>query len=105
MSISIDLKRGIYQGTCCKIRVRAENGLVILFIDHSKIEFNTPTAFRVGFSIVKKAGLALQGEFVSWVINGKEIQLLPEQALKVGGAILRKTDDADDFQIGKRIIQ
>ena len=105
MSITVDLKRGIYQGSCCQIIIRTENGQVIVFIDQSKIEFKTPAAFKLGFALAKKAGLALQGEFVSLVINSKEIQLLPEQALKVGGAILRKTDDADDFQLGKRLLQ
>ena len=97
--ITVNLKRGIYQGECSRIVVRTENGHVIVFIDSSRLEFKTPAAFKMGFAIVKQAGLALTGDFVSVVINGKELQLLPEQALKVGGAILRKTDDADDFQL------
>lgn len=106
MSMTIDLKRGVYQGAHCKIAVRSENGQVIVFLDASKLEFKTPEAFKLGFAMVKKAGLALAGDFISWVINGKELQLTPDQARQVGGAILRKTDDADDFQLGKkRVLQ
>ena len=49
----------------------------------------------------KKAGEALAGDFVSLLINSKELQLLPQQALQVGGAILRKFEDADDYQLNR----
>jgi hypothetical protein len=101
----IELKNGIYEGATHKVTVRSENGHVIVFIDESRVEFKTPAAFKAGFAIVKKAGLALTGDFVSWTVNGKEIQMLPEHALKIGGAILRKTEDADDFQLNRSRIR
>ena len=99
--IKVNLSSGVYQGGNHKIVVRSENGQVIVFIDQSRVEFNTPTAFKLGFAMVKKAGEALVGDFVSLLINSKELQLLPSQALQVGGAILRKFEDADDYQLNR----
>ena len=96
--IAVNLRRGVYKGEFSKIVVRSESGHVIVFVDTNRLEFKTPEAFKLGFAMVKKSGSALNGDFISVVINGKELQLLKEQALKVGGAILRKTDDADNFQ-------
>ena len=99
--IKVNLSSGVYKGGHYKIVVRSENGQVIVFIDQSRLEFNTPTAFKLGFTMVKKAGEALVGDFVSLLINSKELQLLPSQALQVGGAILRKFEDADDYQLNR----
>lgn len=97
--IKVELSKGVYKGENHKIVVRSERGQVVVFIDQSRLEFTTPAAFKIGFTMVKKAGAAMSGDFVKLVINSKELQLLPEHALKVGGAILRKFEDADDFQI------
>jgi len=99
--IKVELSRGVYKGESHKIVVRSERGQVVVFIDQSRLEFTTPAAFKIGFAMVKKAGQALAGDLVKLVINSKELQLLPEQALQVGGAILRKFEDADDFQLNR----
>jgi hypothetical protein len=86
--IKVELRSGVYQGGHYNIVVRSENGQVVVFIDQSRLEFNTPSAFKLGFTMVKKAGEALVGDFVSLLINSKELQLLPCQALQVGGAMV-----------------
>lgn len=96
----VETKTGIYSGEVNQIKVRHRFGKVLLKIDDSVLEFKTPEAFKLGWDIVCKSGQLQPSEFVSVKINGKVIELLKEQGLKVGGALLRKCDDADDFQIG-----
>jgi hypothetical protein len=38
------------------------------------------------------------GDVIVLEISGIEVLLLPETAMKIGGAILRKADRADDWQ-------
>jgi hypothetical protein len=49
--------------------------------------------------MVKQAGSALPGEHVVLKVNGDALNFPPEGAKQVGAALLRKADDADDFQI------
>jgi len=96
--ISIDLKTGIFNGKEMKVRIRDERGLVVMFIDRAKIEFRTPAAYKAGFLLVKKANEALPGEFVNMIINNQDVELLPPHAEKIGAALLRRSESADDFQ-------
>jgi len=100
-SIKIALKRGIWSCAIHQIRVRADRDSVLILIADKMVSFTTPAAHRAGFSLVKLAGRALPGEFVIMSINGSDLDLLPEHALKVGGALLRKADDVDDYQLRK----
>lgn len=72
-------------------------------IGDKMLEMRTPEAHRIGFAMCKQAGLAEPGELIVVKINGSELQFPPNNARQVGGALLRKADDADDFQIGVRI--
>ena len=97
--IKVEKKTGIYYNEAHEIRIRQRFGKVLLLVDGAVLEFGTPAAFKLGWDIACKSGELLPSEYLSIKINGKEIKLLSEAGLKVGGAILRKTDDADDFQI------
>lgn len=83
--------------------VRAHPGLVLLFIDESCIEIGVVLAHRIGFSLVKKSSEALVNDMVILKVNGKEISLLPSYAKKIGAALLRKADFADDQQRVRKI--
>lgn len=98
-SIQVSITKGVYRGGFHKMRLRARYGLVYWMIDDKILELRTPAAHRVGFEMVKKAGLLQKGELVTTKINGTEIQYSAYNAKQVGGALLRKADDADDFQL------
>jgi len=83
--------------------MRSRGGLVYALIGDKMLEMRTPEAHRIGFAMCKKAGEAEAGELIIVKINGTELQFPPNNARQVGGALLRKADDADDFQIGVRI--
>jgi len=71
---------------------------VYLLVDDKMLEMRTPAAHKTGFALVKQAGEALPGEFVVLKVNGYALNFPPKSATQVGGALLRKADDADDFQ-------
>jgi len=97
--ISIDLERKIYVPYHMTIRVGSRNGLVHCLLGDSVVEFTTTAANKAGFDLVKKSSLAQPGELVVMKINNRTIDLLPAHAKKIGGMMLRKADDADDFQL------
>lgn len=97
--MKVDIKKGIYSGETHQIRVGHRCGKVLLAIDESALEYNTIDAFKLGWDIVTKAGILQHNELVTVRINGKMIELPQQQSLQVGGALLRKCDDADDYQI------
>jgi hypothetical protein len=98
-SIEVDLDRGLYEGRYAQTRVRTQGGLVCWLVGDKAVTMRTLVAHRVGFALVKKSAEAGPGELVSVKINGDSIQFIPNNARQVGGALLRKADDADDFQI------
>jgi hypothetical protein len=99
--ISVSLSTGVYCPWLAKVRVGQDHGAVRLTINAKTIELTTPAAHKLGYSLVTKGGLAQKGEHVTLSINGETMQLLQEHALQLGGAILRKTDDADDYQLAR----
>lgn len=97
-SVSISLQKAVYQGQNMTVRVRSEYGHVFAAFNDRVLEMKTPAAHRMGLELVKKGGEAAADELVIVKINGKEIQFDANNAKQVGGALLRKADDADDFQ-------
>lgn len=97
--IKVDKKRGIYNGETHVFRVGHRHGKVLFVIDGAALEFKVPIAFQLGWDMVVKSGELLPNEFVVVTINQKTIELPKEQGLQVGGALLRKCDDADDYQL------
>jgi len=87
-----------------RIIARAQLGSVFLFMDNSGVEMSTLTAHHIGYTIAMMVPNLAPDELIVIVINGEQIQLLPEVAQKVSTALLRKADDADDWQLqNKRI--
>jgi len=101
--IEITRKRAVYSDSTLVIRVRSRHGLVYWFIGEKPLKMTTTAAHDSGFGMVMQADLAEPGELVIVKINGVAVQFLPHNAKQVGGALLRKADDADDFQtrVGK----
>ncbi len=98
-TITIDLSRGIYAPEYMKITIGSRYGNVYCHINDKTVEFSTVAAHKAGFALVVKASQAIEGEFIEMKVNNRSIHMLPAQAYQVGGALLRKIDDADDFQL------
>lgn len=103
--LEVTRSAGFFSPNVGMVAVRQRYGLVYLFVDdRDPLEMRTPAAHKTGFALVKMAGEALQNklnEFVVLRINGVALNFPPKGAKKVGAALLRRADDADDFQ--KRI--
>ena len=100
--LEVTRSAGFFSPNVNAVRVRHQYGLVYLFVDdHDPLEMKTLAAHKTGFAMVKHAGEALHNEFVILKVNGVALNFPPKSAEKVGVALLRKSDDADDFQ--KRI--
>jgi len=91
----------IYVPKITQIVVRHEMGMVILFIDLKRVELTTLIAHSIGYNIhmVKLA----PNEMIVLSINGEEIELLWSVAKKLATGLLRKADDADDWQLRRKI--
>jgi hypothetical protein len=97
--LEVSLSTGLYVPNVQQATAATRNGLVYLLIDGKMLEMRTPAAHKTGFAMVKQAGSALPGEHVVLKVNGDALNFPPEGAKQVGAALLRKADDADDFQI------
>jgi hypothetical protein len=101
-SVTVDRRRDpLMMPQQGKIVVRSEYGQVVLFVGDKRLEMSTPVAVKVGLAMVDDGGSVLQvGDIVVLEISGFEVLLLPETAMRIGGAILRKANHADDWQRG-----
>lgn len=108
-SISVDRRSGILELKAHRIVVRSRYGSVFINIDGAIIELTTIVAHRIGLDLVCKANDCLPSEQINVNINNKKLGLLPTHATQIGGALLRKADDADDWQLEnlkpKRVLQ
>ena len=96
--LSIEKRHALYVPQTGDARVRKEYGQVVMFIDGKRLEMSTPVAVKVGLELVKSAATVDTGELIVLTISGVEVLLLPDTATRIGGAILRKADKADDWQ-------
>ena len=101
-SIDVDATKRVLTGDYVPIRVESHYGMVYWAIGDSIIKLTTVVAHRIGMALCKKASERAPDEFVFVKINGKEIQFEARNAKQVGGALLRKADDADDFQLQRK---
>lgn len=97
--LSVDITNGIYKPTHGKIVARHEFGKVVMIVGGKRVEMTTTTAHGIGMAIAKAVPKLEQGEIIEMRINKEPIQLLGSVAMKVAGALLRKADDADDWQL------
>jgi hypothetical protein len=63
------------------------------------MEVSTRQAIDLCLALGRLAGRVESSEFLDMRIDGRSIHLLPEFALKLSGALLRKADAADDWQL------
>jgi hypothetical protein len=98
--IVVDRKRqSLFVPFVGEMRARFRNDRVYVLLGTKALEMTTPVASKVGFALTQNGGACFyQGDVVSFQIGGEEFYLLPEQAIQLGGVMLRKTDRADDWQ-------
>ena len=96
--LEVTLSTGIFIPNVNAVRVRHRAGLVYLFVDDCLVEMRTPIAHKTGFALVCQAGEAMENEFIILRINGDDLNFPTHNARQIGAALLRKADDADDFQ-------
>lgn len=103
-SIEIEKRSGIMTRVPDKIAVRAEGPLVVMLFDMSRVEMLTPTAHKVAFALIRAADeCLLAGDFVVMRINRVDVEYPAKHARQVAAGLLRKADDADDFQLNHRV--
>lgn len=100
-SITVDRSSSIPICTVNEIRVNTRGPMVGMSLDGAAIEITTTQAIDAGMKIVKFSDTLLPNESVLVTINGTALYLMPSHARSIGGALLRKADDADDFQLLK----
>ena len=81
------------------VRVNQYQGAVYMYVNNKKVTFDTPTAHKAGLALVRRSRVAEKNEFVEMRLNTESIHIPLLQAQKIGVALLRKADDADDFQV------
>ncbi len=85
-----------------KITASAQLGKVILFIDERPVELSTVVAHEIGMIVAKAIPNLEPGEMILLIINGERIELIGNVAEKFYVALLRKADQADDWQLLNR---
>lgn len=93
--------------------VRVNGPYVVLLVDDKTIPLTTTQAHEAGWALVRTAddcirnshnGVLWDGhtakEAVVLSVNNHSMHVSPAKARKIGGALLRKSDFADDYQIG-----
>jgi len=96
LKVEIAKKPTIYVPKYSKMAVRHDHGRVLLLADSKAIDLSTVVAHKIGFAMAS-AKLA-PGEIIVLTINGERIELLQDTASQLAAGLLRKADDADDFQ-------
>jgi len=97
-SIAIVKVKGLYFDNLSEVRTTDQHGHVYLRIADKVCEMTTSVATKIGVALVTKAGELLPGEFLQLVINGNRFNVLSLPARRLGGALLRRADRADDWQ-------
>lgn len=106
ITVERDRVRVPYEEPRSAIVVRHEQGSVVMFVGTKRVEMTTVVAVKIGLRIARNLVPQLEPcELVVMTINGERIELLGEVALRVAGALLRKADDADDWQLQHRRLQ
>ncbi len=101
-TLQIDLEKTplVYIPTIGRIVARHTFGKVWLFIDDKRVELSTTIAHGIGMAIFR-AKIA-PDEMIVLTINGERIELLWPMAKRLAVALLRKADDADDWQLQRK---
>ena len=89
-----------YEPIINRITAQHHYGMVRLNIGDKFIELSTTVAYDIG-RVIMMADVA-PDEMIVLVVNGERVELLLSIAERVAVALLRKADDADDWQINTR---
>ena len=92
-------RKAIYTQATFQVRMRSRAGLVYMLVGDKPVEMTTTEAHKRAFQMIRLARDAEPGELIIVKINGIELQFPPLSAKQIGGGLLRKADDADDFQL------
>ena len=99
----VDQVRGVLIPSTHEIRVKAVGGKIGVLVDGKPAEtLSTVETHRNGFDMIRLADKCHDG-FIRIRINGKPIDVTGELAKKIGAALLRKADQADDFQLNQKV--
>lgn len=85
------------------IWARHEQGEVALYIDNKRVGMTTTVAHKIGMAIGTLLSQISPAEMIVLVINEERVDLLPLFARRLMAVILRKADDADDWQLTRRV--
>jgi hypothetical protein len=80
--------------------VRHQDGRVILFINSYRVDLNTVHAHRIGMDL--GSSVIAPDEMRTLTINGERVDLPDPLALQLSAALLRKADEADDWQLQRK---
>lgn len=89
----------LFKPTVDRIVARSNCGVVILFIDNRCVELTTVVAHNTGMIIARAIPTLEKSEMIVLTINGEKLELLKPVASKLSTALLRKADDADNWQL------
>ena len=102
--MTISRRRGWYFPN--QVKVRARGPFIDLIVGNRKMSMRTPSAHRIGFEVVKMADEILRervDDHIALTINGEDVCVTAFHARQVGSLMLRRSDDADDFQLANNL--
>ena len=102
LTVSTSVLNGIYIPPFKNIIAQHRLGIVYLVLDDKAVEMTTILAHKIGLAIAFMIPKLAPNELVKLTINRKPLELLPQVAQKVSTALLRKADQADDWQLENR---
>jgi len=102
LKVEVDKQPLIMVANRHQVVVRSRMGKVYLFLDGRGVEMSTLTAHDIGYTIAMKVPKLAPDELIVLIINGERLELLPALATQISTALLRKADDADDWQLANR---
>ena len=102
MTVEPGVLAGVYMPPFKNIIAQHRLGKVYLVLDDKAVEMTTILAHKIGMKIGLMIPKLAPNELVKLTINRKPLELLPQVAQKVSTALLRKADQADDWQLENR---
>lgn len=116
-TVDVAISSGLFVPSITNIRVGDRGPLVWMVFGRHEIPMRTPDAHRVGFALIRAADRCLAegndglvcgpnrnpSDFVVLTVNQADIHLPAEAAKKLGTALLRRSDPADDYQLKHRM--
>ena len=99
-TITVDIDRfPVFHHQPDKMLVRHIKGRVHFYHGKQGVDLSTTVAHDIGFALIKATTQLDVNEIILLTINRQRIELLPQVAKQVAAGLLRKADDADDFQL------